>query len=69
MSGIDRNPNRGAVKALGEQDAGRRVFVLDVFDDEFAADVFGTLHNILERQMDPFGECLPGSPGLISRLL
>ena len=53
VSGIDRNPNRGAVKAPGEQDAGSRVFVLYVFDDEFATDVFGTLHDLLEGQMDP----------------
>ena len=62
MSGIERNPNRGAVETPGEQDASSRVFVLYVFDDEFATDVFRTLHDVLERQMDPFGECMRGTP-------
>src|SRR4029450_13847896 len=60
MSGIDRNPNRGAVKAPGEQDARSRIFVLYVFDDEFAPDVFGTLHDVLERRWDTLCECMTG---------
>jgi hypothetical protein len=70
MSSIDRNPNRGAVKTPGEQDARSRIFVLYVFDDKFAPDVFGTLHDVLERQMDrtrSVSACR--DPGLISRLL
>src|SRR4029453_3503398 len=60
MSGIDRNTNHPAVKGPREEEARSRIFFLYVFDDEFAPDVFGTLHDVLERRVDPFGECMPG---------
>ena len=68
VSGIDRNPNRGAVKAPGEQDAGSRslssMFSMTSSQPMFSARCTTSLRVKWTRSMSACRD-----PGLISRLL
>ena len=42
VAGIERDAHRSAFERLASMTRAARIFVLDVLDDEFAADRFGT---------------------------
>src|SRR5262245_51081097 len=56
VAGIQRDAHGRTCETTRKLDAVHWILVLDVFDDEFAADVFGTLYNIPERRVNPIDD-------------